>query len=61
MVISDRQRLLLHLAVIPCKSALRGLLVERRYVLAGLFHRFHDLVERHAVVAIGEGGEDVGV
>lgn len=61
MVISDRQRLLLHLCVIPRQTSLRGLLVERRDVLAGLFHCFNDLVERHAVVAIGEGGEDVGV
>ena len=61
MVISDRQRLLLHLAVIPRQTALRGLLVKRRYVLAGLFHRFHDLVERHAMMAVGEGRVDVGV
>ena len=61
MVISDRQRLLLHLAVIPCKSALRCLLVERRDVLASLFHCLHYFVERHTVVAVGEGGEDIGV
>ena len=55
------QRHLLHLAVIPCQAALRGFLVKRWQILAGLFHRFNDLVERNAVVAVGEGGVDVGV
>ena len=55
------QKHLLHLAVIPCKAALRSLFIERRQVLPSFFHRFNDLVERHAVVAIGEGGVDVGV
>ena len=61
MVISDRQRLLLHLAVISSQPTLRGLLIERWQILAGLFHRFHDLVERHTMVTVGKSGVDVGV
>ena len=55
------QKHLLHLAVIPCKAALRSLFIERRQVLPSFFHSFYDLVERHAVVAVGKSGVDVGV
>ena len=61
MVFLDKQRHLLHLAVISSETTLRSLLIKRWQILAGLFHRFHHFVERHAMVPVGEGGEDVRV
>ena len=60
MFFSDKQHLL-HLAVISSETTLRSLLIKRWQILAGLFHRFHDLVERHTMVAVGKSRVDVGV
>ena len=53
--------MLVHWMIVFGKSAFAGFLVERRQVVSGLLHHFYYTVERHAVMAVGEGGISVGI
>ena len=43
------------------EAALTRLLVNRREIVAGLFHYLYDLIEAHGVASVGEGRLEAGV